>query len=167
VSKKSFGAYKSLSEAIAEHKARSESKAAKKSDLINPEDVGENDVLFGRGGGTNRHRGNIYFRQLVADSQPEYLLCRKIDKSGIANAIVKAIQSKNGRFLKMRGEFYEEVGDNVARLKTSQALREGLAPQRSDEVEEDTPIAMAIAVKDESDDLVYEAINNEAETVDV
>lgn len=87
----------------------------------------------------------------------------------IASAIVKAIQSKNGRFLKMQGDFFEEVADNVARLKTSQALREGLAPQRneSDCVDVDAPMAIAIAVKDDSDELVYEAIKNEAETVDV
>ena len=50
----------------------------------------------------------------------------------IATAIVKAIQIKNGRFLKMQGDQYEEVADNVARLKTSQALREELATQRTD-----------------------------------
>jgi len=83
----------------------------------------------------------------------------------IASAIVKSIQSKNGRFLKMQGELYEEVADNVARLKTSQALREGLAPQRENEGDVDGPMALAIATKDETDELVYEAIG--AETVDV
>ena len=120
------------------------------------------------GGGTNRHKGNIHFRKLVAEAQPRYLLCKKTEKSDIASDIVKSIQGENGRFLKMHGDCFEEVGDNVARLKTSQALREGLAPQRS-ENEADTPntLADAIAAKDESDELVYEAIKNEAETVDV
>jgi len=104
-SKKAFSAYKSLSEAIAEHKSRADTKAAKKSALLTQEEIGENDVLFGRGtlvkdfndlstfpfhlfilfcikgGGTNRHPGNVYFRKLVADAQPEYLLCKKVDKS--------------------------------------------------------------------------------------
>ena len=49
-SKKTFNAYKSLSEAIAEHKARSETKSATaQSVLISAHDIGENDVLFGRG----------------------------------------------------------------------------------------------------------------------
>ena len=65
----------------------------------------------------------------------------------------------------MQGELYEEVADNVARLKTSQALREGLAPQREGDV--DGPMALAIATKDETDELVYEAIGIGAETVDV
>ena len=77
---------------------------------------------------------------------------------------MKTIQAKNGRFLKIQGDFYEEVPDNVARLKTSQALREGLAPQRS-ETETDTPTA--VPAKDDSNELVYDTINNEAETVDV
>jgi len=48
-SKKTFNAYKSLSEAIAEHKARAETKAAKKSASIALTEIGDNDVLFGRG----------------------------------------------------------------------------------------------------------------------
>ena len=102
----------------------------------------------------------------------------------IATAIVKAIQSKNGRFLKMQGDLYEEVADNVARLKTSQALREGLATQRTDNddiledhegalddhegtLDVDVPMAMVIPVKDEDNELVYEQIKGETETVDV
>jgi len=92
--------------------------------LLRPEDV-----LSGRGGGTNRHPGNIHFRQVVSQAQPNYIKSRKKDKSIIARNIVASIRAKNGRFLKFHAEsgLWHDVGNKKATEKTSQALREGLA----------------------------------------
>jgi hypothetical protein len=89
--------------------------------------ISENDVLFGRGGGTNRHVGNIYFRDLVSEYQPAYVQARKRDKTIIAKTIVARVRSRNGRFLRKENGKWVDVGDKKAAEKTSQALREGLS----------------------------------------
>jgi hypothetical protein len=90
--------------------------------------VNSNDVLCGRGGGTNTQIGNRRFRALVQEFQPTYLLCRRKEKPLIARTIVLIIRNRGGRFLKKdegNGMLFE-VGDVKAEAKTSQALREGL-----------------------------------------
>mmetsp|Transcript_53779 Transcript_53779/g.62860 ORF Transcript_53779/g.62860 Transcript_53779/m.62860 type:complete len:576 (+) Transcript_53779:102-1829(+) len=92
--------------------------------------VNDNDVLCGRGGETNHHPGNVRYRALVKEMQHQYLLAKRRDKPQIARKIVDVVRSRNGRFLKRcptRGE-WREIGQNKAREKTSQALREG-APE--------------------------------------
>ena len=86
-----------------------------------------NDVLLGRGGGTNRHTGNILFRDLVSEHQPAYVQARKRDKTLIAKSIVAHVRSKNGRFLREENGKWIDVGDKKAAEKASQALREGLS----------------------------------------
>lgn len=90
--------------------------------------VNNNDVLCGRGGGTNSQVGNRRFRQLVQDHQPQYLTARRKEKPMIARKIVRIIRQRGGRFMKRDDatEHLFEVGDNKAEAKTSQALREGL-----------------------------------------
>lgn len=39
---------------------------------------GNNDVLLGRGGGTNNHSGNVKFRKLVNEHKMAYLACSKV-----------------------------------------------------------------------------------------
>lgn len=92
--------------------------------------VNDNDVLCGRGGETNHHPGNVRYRALVKEMQHKYLLAKRRDKPQIARKIVDVVRERNGRFLKRcpnRGE-WREIGQNKAREKTSQALREG-APE--------------------------------------
>lgn len=91
-------------------------------------DINGNDVLCGRGGGTNTQVGNRRFRSLVQEFQPTYLLCRRKEKPLIARTIVLIIRNRGGRFLKKIEEdgTFLEVGDEKAEAKTSQALREGL-----------------------------------------
>jgi len=86
----------------------------------------ENDVLSGRGGGTNVHPGNRNFRDLINLHRRAYLKARKNDKPAISRAIVRAIREKGGRFLKKkdRSNLWYEIGDDAAREKTSQALRQ-------------------------------------------
>jgi len=91
-------------------------------------DVNSNDVLCGRGGGTNSQVGNRRFRQLVQEFQPTYLMARRKEKPLIARSIVLIIRKRGGRFLKKDDDTSAlfEVGDAKAEAKTSQALREGL-----------------------------------------
>jgi len=91
-------------------------------------DMNPNDVLLGRGGGTNNQLGNQRFRTLVQQFQPIYLLCRRKDKPLIARSVVLIVRKRGGRFLRKDdgGAMLYEVGDIKAEAKTSQALREGL-----------------------------------------
>lgn len=86
----------------------------------------DNDVLSGRGGGTNVHPGNRNFRDLINLHRRAYLKARKNDKPAISRAIVRAIRESGGRFLKKQNKssLWFEIGDDAAREKTSQALRQ-------------------------------------------
>lgn len=61
----------------------------------------ENDVLCGRGGGTNNHIGNERFRILVQTKKKLYLQSSKRDKPLVSREIVALVRSQNppGRFL--------------------------------------------------------------------
>lgn len=85
-----------------------------------------NDVLCGRGGGTNAHVGNKRFRALVAQFQQTYLAAKRKEKAAIARQIVKIIENNGGRFLQKNSAtgLWELVTDKKATEKTSQALRE-------------------------------------------
>ena len=84
------------------------------------------DVLSGRGGGTNVHPGNRNFRDLINMHRRAYLKARKNDKPAISRAIVRSIRDTTGRFLRKdeKSGLWFEVGDDAAREKTSQALRQ-------------------------------------------
>jgi len=86
----------------------------------------ENDVLSGRGGGTNVHPGNRNFRDLINLHRRAYLKARKNDKPAISRAIVRSIRGTGGKFLKKdeKTGLWFEIGDDAAREKTSQALRQ-------------------------------------------
>lgn len=101
------------------------------SPTIPPSSVGlelynDNDVLCGRGGGTNVHSGNRYFRTLININRRSYLCARKNDKPEISRSIVRKIRKRKGRFLKKdtASGLWFDIGDNAAREKTSQALRQ-------------------------------------------
>ena len=96
-------------------------------EAIPDSNINDKDVLSGRGGGTNNHPGNKEFRSLVDQYRSEYVLSKKWAKREIARNIVESIRSKGGRFLKKEGSVWHDIGDQKAREKTSQALREGLA----------------------------------------
>jgi hypothetical protein len=86
----------------------------------------DSDVLSGRGGGTNVHPGNRQFRDLINLHRRAYLKARKNDKPMISRAIVRVIRENNGAFLKRdeKTGLWYEIGDDAAREKTSQALRQ-------------------------------------------
>ena len=82
--------------------------------------------IYSRGGGTNVHPGNRNFRDLINLHRRAYLKARKNDKPAISRAIVRAIREANGKFLKKdeKSGLWFEIGDDAAREKTSQALRQ-------------------------------------------
>jgi len=96
--------------------------------LTNISEPTNNDCLFGRGGGTNHHPGNKKFRELVDKRKDEYKAAKRLDKSLVAMEIITnwRNQCPPGRFLKFDEvtKLWSDVGDNKAREKTSQALRE-------------------------------------------
>ena len=86
---------------------------------------------------TNHHPGNILFRNLVKAKQPAYVRATKREKSGVSVDIVNIIRrlTPPGRFLKRDTENPEkwvDIGDQKAREKTSQALREGAPAVREE-----------------------------------
>ena len=101
--------------------------------------ISQNDVLCGRGGLTNHHPGNVFFRRLVRFKQEAYLLASKRTKASVAEEIVELVRSLDppGRFLKKdqkNSGIWVDIGDRKAREKTSQALREG-APELREELQ--------------------------------
>lgn len=92
---------------------------------------GPNDVLMGRGKKCYQHIGNVKFRDIVALKLDEYSLAKtKQDKSTILATVMAEIRNKscNGGFLKndpVTGLWFQ-VGEGLAREKTSQAFRDAL-----------------------------------------
>ena len=90
-------------------------------------DVTVNDVLYGRGGRSNNHPGNKRYLKIVADNKIEYKATKEQEiKTSIAEAIVKDIHKKGGRFLKKEGgaQSWRVMTFKEAKTKVSQALRE-------------------------------------------
>ncbi len=96
--------------------------------LTNVNSLGKNDCLFGRGGATNHHPGNKKYRKLVDCKKAVYLASKRLDKPKVALNVVHIWRAMNppGRFLEQdkRTGLWNDVGDDKAREKTSQALRE-------------------------------------------
>ena len=95
-------------------------------------DIQPQDVLSGRGGTTNSWAGNQKFRRLVKQHQTQYLQAKKRDKPAVAALVVELIRREGGRFLKKLDQtnhlgqvFYVDIGDERAKEKACQALREG------------------------------------------
>jgi len=89
--------------------------------------ITDQDILCGRGGATNHHKGNKRFRDIVTLHRPDYVAAPKIRKPDVARKIVRAIRTGNqpGRFLKKADDGkWVDIGDKKAAEKASQALRE-------------------------------------------
>lgn len=107
-------------------------------------DPHDNDVMYGRGGGTNHHPGNKRYRKMVEDRKLEYVNSKRLDKPLVALEIIRLwrAQTPPGRFLKLdeKTGLWHDVGDKKAREKTSQALREKaplIRKQQEDERKDD------------------------------
>jgi hypothetical protein len=93
------------------------------------DEVADEDVLFGRGGITNTHVGNRYFRSLVDQFVAQYSVTQRGLKRGVATSLVASVRAYGGRFLKQdeKSKHWYEVGDEKAIEKATQSLREGVA----------------------------------------
>jgi len=112
-------------------------KKKKKKRIIDEEHVcipTDDDVLFGRGGFTNSHPGNIRFREKALEFRPVYERSSKDEKYNISQLLLETFTNEGARFLEkgQDGEWHEVKG-NGARKKASQALRERIkgTPRRS------------------------------------
>ena len=91
---------------------------------------GPDDVICGRGKKCYNHIGNERFRLRVLNYLEEYSVAKsKLEKSGVLSKVVDAVrqQSPDGGFVKQdeKGNWHE-VGDFLAREKTSQSFRDAL-----------------------------------------
>ena len=91
---------------------------------------GPDDVICGRGKKCYNHVGNERFRLRVLTYLEEYSAAKsKLEKSGVLSKVVDAVrlQSPDGGFVKQdeKGNWHE-VGDFLAREKTSQSFRDAL-----------------------------------------
>lgn len=81
-----------------------------------------NDVLCGRGGGSQNHIGNKEYRAVIAANKRQYIgLPRKL-KSLLVESIVNAVrlQSPPGRFLEKDNKgLWADIGDKRAFAKVS------------------------------------------------
>jgi len=99
--------------------------------------LGDYDVLCGRGAGTSNRPGNIIYRNLIQRYSAAYRAARStVDKNRIATGIVEEVQQR-GRFMKKKKVSisrstaaadvvftFQEIEDKVAVEKTCQALRD-------------------------------------------
>ena len=89
--------------------------------------IGDEDVIFGRGGKTFGHPGNRLFRRLVFHNKDLYETLKNLThRQFIALSIVRSIQRSGGKFMKKKGkqELWSTVSTKEACIKTSQALRD-------------------------------------------
>jgi len=120
-------------------------------DIGEPE---ENDVMCGRGAGTNYHPGNKKYRDMVESRKEDYHIhSDRLHKKLIADKIVEQIRKQNppGRFLeknKKTGQ-WDDVGDEKAKSKTVQTLREN-GPQVRKRYEERQHMMNGVCTSNES-----------------
>jgi hypothetical protein len=102
---------------------------------MNIEAPHDNDVLCGRGGSSNRHKGNLNFRELIASNKSFYSTLTKKQKMLMARQIVDVVHHADppGRFLARdaRSGYFYDVGLPRSLEKTSQALREKSHSERA------------------------------------
>lgn len=97
-------------------------------------ELGENDIVCGRGAPSDFQHGNQVFRNMVADYQTIYLCSQRSEKPKIAQKVLETVRSRGGRFVRRvktsrYGCFgWEVIQEKRAYEKVCQALRDG-APE--------------------------------------
>mmetsp|Transcript_7006 Transcript_7006/g.12988 ORF Transcript_7006/g.12988 Transcript_7006/m.12988 type:complete len:344 (+) Transcript_7006:749-1780(+) len=82
--------------------------------------------VVGRGKGVQAHPGNKRLRELVEANLERYERASRLEKTLLAETIVRNIKDTSGRFLKLdsgRGGGWTEVNDETARDKIAHAFR--------------------------------------------
>jgi hypothetical protein len=98
----------------------------------------DEDVLCQRGGLSNRHPGNVWYRLAKEALQPKYFTASKSDKTDVSQELVDRVHARGGRFLKKDSSrataqvssCWYEVHNHYARTKAGQALREVYTPEK-------------------------------------
>jgi len=89
------------------------------------------DVLMGRGGKNNQHAGNENLRDMARAMRDRYKASAKKGKSNMSRELVQNVRDLDppGRFLKRNPvtSDWEDVGDEIAREKVSQVLRDAVS----------------------------------------
>jgi hypothetical protein len=97
-------------------------------EILTVKEPSREDVLFGRGGGTNFHQGNMHYRAKIKSKQRDYINARqRAIKTIIISDIIEQVHTEGGRFLKQddKDKLWYEVDEKEVKKKTSQTLREG------------------------------------------
>jgi len=90
------------------------------------ENIGPNpeDVLLGRGKTVVEHPGNTRFRQMIERFMIQYEDAPRLEKTCLAEIIVRMVKESSGRFMKRNEKgAWEEVEDEIARKKVAHAFR--------------------------------------------
>lgn len=91
----------------------------------------QNDILMGRGGNTNLHAGNQNLRRMALSLREKYATSRKKEKTIISRELVRKVKESDppGRFLcfNKSTQAWTEIGDENAREKVGQVLRDAVA----------------------------------------
>ena len=83
------------------------------------------DVLFGRGGGTNSHEGNVNFRKICSKYKQSYSEGTRAEKSAIVDKVFEELNELGVAFLeKTEHEKYRTVPIRNCQVKILQALRD-------------------------------------------
>jgi len=91
----------------------------------------DDDVLMGRGGKSNNHKGNKRYRAEIERLQEDYKKTDdKDEKTSISEQLVTYVKSYGGNFLEKDENGWYIIDDVVARRKVSQALREDKDPEK-------------------------------------
>ena len=91
----------------------------------------DNDVLLGRGGGSNHHIGNRWYLAAKDLMQDEYLRSEKSRKSALSQSLVDLVNKTwGGRFLRMLPvSGWYEVDNLTTHQEAAQALRDVNTPE--------------------------------------
>lgn len=102
--------------------------------LVRSDEIQKWDVLSGRGGKSNHHIGNKFFRHLVTEMRPAYRSSKtRIEKAIITESLMEKVHRMGGQFLiQNKGRLepqWSVMTKAEVRRKTSQSLRETRALQ--------------------------------------
>lgn len=93
-------------------------------------EVTDPDILCGRGGRSNNHKGNEKYRATIEAAKEEYRTMAKYEKTILSHTIVEDMNKQGRRFLKRdTNGLYFEIPKMAARRKAGQALREENTPE--------------------------------------
>ena len=141
---------------------------------ITSSELNINDVLSGRGNKINHHPGNVHFRDVVTQCKSKYCdpTNKKIEKAFLAAKTVAIVRCLDppGRFLQKNEKtgLWLEIGDDRARKKAAQALREDAAEVRAErkhplKVESPTETPQPQFVTPTSTPIRQQMVENESE----